>query len=83
MNKEQIQHKFDQILAQGNFPEVFVELEMDVEVLRLFAQVFNLGLEVAANNAEADYNIIDSFDRITGENIEVYVLKNSILKHKL
>lgn len=83
MNKEQIQHKFDQILAQGNFPEVFVELEMDVEVLRLFAQVFNLGLEVAADNAEVDYTMLNEQRCVEYVDIEVYVLKNSILKHKL
>jgi len=89
MNKEQIQHKFNQILAQGNFPEIFVQLEMDSEVLRLFEQVFNLGLEVAADNAKADVTILTEDGQYEmnsiqlGYDYEVYVIKNSILQHKL
>lgn len=83
MNKEQIQQKFNEILAQGNFPEVFVELEMDLEVLRLFKQVFNFGLEVAADNAEADYEMTGNWNVQVQGDIEVYVIENSILQFKL
>lgn len=89
MNKEQIQQKFNQILAQGNLPEIFVQLEMDSEVLRLFEQVFNFALEVAADNADADVTILTEDGQYEmnsiqlGYDYEVYVLKNSILKFKL
>lgn len=39
-------------------------------------------LQVASENAEADYNITESFDRLTGEDIEVYVINSSILNLK-
>ena len=41
--------------------------------------VWELALKTAADNVDVDYNILDNHDPITGENIEVYVLKNSIL----
>lgn len=90
MNKEQIQQKFEEILnkqgckfwTDGQLKKTTKHL-IKKDFIELMEFAFNLGLEVAADNADADYNIIDSFDRITGENIEVYVLKNSILKHKL
>lgn len=33
-----------------------------------------------ADNADADYTITDNFDPVTGEDIEVYVIKSSILQ---
>lgn len=50
-------------------------------------KAFNLGLEVAADNANADFNILQDDglldNPLSRENIEVYVIKNSILQHKL
>lgn len=88
MNKEQIRQEFDKILAKVGleffengisrispcfYKEDFVEL---LEI------GFNLGLEVAADNAEADYTFVQ-VDDFPEEEFEVYVLKNSILKFKL
>ena len=39
-------------------------------------------LQIASENADADYNITESFDRITGEDIEVYVINSSITSLK-
>ena len=36
-------------------------------------------LQIASENAVADYNFTEYFDRLTGENIEVYVINSSIL----
>ena len=36
--------------------------------------------QVCADNADADYIVIDCFDRTTGEDIEAYVIKSSILE---
>jgi hypothetical protein len=83
MNKEEIQQKFNDILKglgykfyadEGTIPVHFYRNKNDM--LDLMESCFNLGLEVAADNAEAD------FYRPDGQTIEVYVLKNSILKHK-
>ena len=81
MNKKQIQQKFDEMLC---WPagETFSYTTHD-DLMEVMEFAFNLGLEVAADNAEADYNFIESFDRMTGQDFEVYVIKNSILKHKL
>ena len=42
-------------------------------------------LQTASENAVADYNVIESFNRITGEDIEAYVINSSItgLKDKI
>ena len=42
-------------------------------------------LQEASKNADADYVLVDSFDRMTGEDIETYVINESILgiKNKL
>lgn len=88
MNKEQIQQKFEEILKglgwsfreDGTLKERYT-LQEDVE--ELMESCFNLGLEVAANNAETDYNMVGSWDIQKMGDIEVYILKNSILKFKL
>ena len=36
--------------------------------------------QACADNADADYTITDNFDPVTGEDIEVYVIKSSILE---
>ena len=88
MDKEQIQQKFDKILLglgykfysdEGNRQEKHFYRTKD-DMLDLMESCFNLGLEVAANNAEADVNIISTE---TGDYSEIYVLKESILKFKL
>ncbi len=50
------------------------------DVLKLLKLVRQKTLKEAANNADADYNFTEDFDRKTGQNIEVYVLKESILQ---
>ena len=37
-------------------------------------------VQSCADNADADYTITDNFDPVTGEDIEVYVIKSSILE---
>ena len=88
MNKEQIQQKFEDTLKGLGW--IFYDSEVCAnnyiekkDLIKLLETGFNLGIEVAADNAEADYNITEWFDSMTGENIEVYVLKESILQHKL
>lgn len=77
MNKEEIQKKLDDI-------ESYHDIYDASQALR---EAFNLGLEVAADNANADFNILQDDglldNPLSRENIEVYVIKNSILQHKL
>lgn len=91
MNKEQIQQKFNEILnlsgyifySDGVCEHQYITKD---DLLDLMSTCFNLGLDIAADNAEADYTIIDENepdDPVLKEQIEVYVLKNSILKLKL
>jgi hypothetical protein len=70
MNKEEIQKKLDDI-------ESYHDIYDASQALR---DAFNLGLEVAADEALADWTKIYTG---IGEDIEVYVIKNSILQHKL
>lgn len=88
MNKEQIQQKFDEILIAKNYK--FSEdgilkskyvLQEDIE--ELMSLCFNLGIEVAADNAEADYEMTGNWNVQVQGDIEVYVIKNSILQFKL
>ena len=37
-------------------------------------------VQACSDNADADYTITDNFDPVTGEDIEVYVIKSSILE---
>lgn len=90
MNKEQIQQRFDEILKglgwtfypdEENLLKHFYRNKGDL--LDLMESCFNLGLDVAADNAEADYNILDYNEKPRGSNVECYVLKESIFKLKL
>lgn len=45
----------------------------------IMEKVWELALKTAADNAEADFTIVDNPDPVTGCDVEVYVLKNSIL----
>lgn len=85
MNKEQIQQKFNEMLDGLGW--IFYNNNCDrqditkSDLIELLESAYNLGLEVAADNAEADCHV---FAGDTGkEFIETYVLKESILKHKL
>lgn len=88
MNKEQIQQKFDEILTglghefwkDGTLSTSYITKN---DLLELLTSGFNLGLEVAADNAEADYEMTGNWNVQVQGDIEVYVIKNSILKHKL
>lgn len=59
------------------------------DLIELMEFAFNLALDVAANNAEADFVILNEetqhdFQFLKeGEDYEVYCLKQSILRHKL
>lgn len=55
----------------------------DELVQRICTRVYNQALEDAANNADADYTITEDFNKLTGEDIEAFVIKESILKLKL
>lgn len=41
----------------------------------ILTSVWELALKTAADNVKVDYNVTDSFDRHSGENIEVFALK--------
>lgn len=59
----------------------FDEYEGVIEAMK---EVWNKAIEVAADNADADFNILCIPDnKIDRDDIEVYVLKNSILKLKV
>ena len=95
MNKEQIQQEFDEILT--GFGYEFWDDDMckitpylnKRDFIEILEQAFNLGLEVAADNAEADNTILSEDaeylfgQMLSGQDYEVYVLKESILKFKL
>lgn len=59
------------------------------DLTELMERSFNLGLDVAAENAEADFVFLDEGTEdhfeclVEGEDYEVYCLKQSILRHKL
>lgn len=89
MNKEQIQQKLFDLLSNrvslmtdndvSYLGPSWVKTELILDILK---DAFNLGLEVAADNAEADYTVIESGESELSD-VEYYVLKGSILKHKL
>lgn len=88
MNKEQIQQKFENIL-KGYGYKFFEDGVLETtyltknDLIELLEEGFNLGLEVAANNAEADYEMSGNWNVQVEGDIECYVIKNSILKYKL
>lgn len=59
------------------------------DLIELMEFAFNLGLDVASENAEADFVILSGDAKhsfqflVEGEDYEVYCLKQSILRHKL
>ena len=87
MNKEQIQQKFDEMLCSPVGETFSYTTKSDLIELMEFA--YNLGLDVAAENAEADFNCITEnaeiqiHKLIMNNELECYVLRGSILKHKL
>lgn len=94
MNKEQIQQKFEDTLKGLGW--IFYDSEVCAynyiekkDLIKLLETGFNLGIEVAADNAEADHTILSEDaeylfgQMLSGQDYEVYVLKESILQHKL
>lgn len=83
--------KFEEILSGLGFTfderdilEGYIHKKSDLQ--ELMESVWNLAIETAAANADADYNIIDNTevdDLLSADNIEVYVLNNSILRLKI
>lgn len=89
MNKE-----FNEILEQLGFyfnPDNILKHQYvsKSDLMELLEKAFNLGLDVAADNAEADHTILSEDaeylfgQMLSGQDYEVYVLKESILQHKL
>lgn len=60
-----------------------------VDLIDVMEHAFNLALDVASDNAEADHTILSEDaeylfgQMLSGQDYEVYVLKESILKFKL
>ena len=94
MNKEQIQQKFEDTLKELGW--IFYDSEVCAnnyiekkDLLELLETGFNLGLEVAADNAEADVTILTEDGQYEmssiqlGYDYEACVIKNSILQFKL
>ena len=52
-------------------------------ILEVQKDAYNQAIEDAADNAIADYNIIGDSDFAEDNDIECYVIKNSILKLKI
>lgn len=70
-------------LAEGQEPYNFEDSLFSIYhelVERICVRIHNNAIDIAADNAEADVNIVSAE---TGDYSEVYVLKESILKHKL
>lgn len=67
--------------ANESTENVFNVLYEDL-IEEICKRVWNKAIEVAADNAEADYTVIESGDSELSD-VEYYVLKQSILKHKL
>lgn len=94
MKKEQIQQKFEEILTGLGFtfnPDNILKdrLVSKSDLIELMEFAFNLGLDVASENAEADFVFLnegteDHFQCLEeGKDYEVRCLKQSILRHKL
>ena len=60
------------------YPESYRYNEVINSIKEAQRNAIEYTLKVASENADADYNITESFDRITGEDIEVYVINSSI-----
>ena len=91
--EKQIQQKFEEILTGLGFlfhdDELSCHYTTKSDLIELMEFAFNLGLDVAAENAEADFNCITEnaeiqiHKLIMNNELECYVLRGSILKHKL
>lgn len=85
--KEIIKQEWEKEFPNNECPyedSLFLQYEQMVE--RVCVKVWNQALDIAADNVDADYTIIDENepdDPVLKEQIEVFVIKNSILKHKL
>ena len=89
-----MKQKFEEILTGLGFtfnPDNILKdrLVSKSDLIELMESAFNLGLDVAAENAEADFVILSGDAKhsfqclVEGEDYEVYCLKQSILRHKL
>lgn len=67
--------------ANENTENVFNVLYEEL-IEEICKRVWNKAIEVAADNAEADYTVIESGESELSD-VEYYVLKQSILKFKL
>lgn len=52
-------------------------------IIKIQKDAYNQAIEDAADNAIADYNIVGNSDFAEDNDIECYVIKNSILKLKI
>jgi hypothetical protein len=66
------------LMAQDIYNEFFDMLE--TELVGFGLEVANEQKEICADNAVADCNVIKDSNTLSGEQIEVYVIKNSILQ---
>lgn len=70
---------FEEILDKHIGVNTLLDLKKQL-VLEAMKEVWNKAIEAAADNAEADFNYLSGCLK---EDVEVYVLKNSILKLKV
>lgn len=89
MNLQQIKQIEDLLTGLGYTFDKYDLLDQTylkkADLYELIEGVWNIAIETAADNAEADVNWLDEhLQNLTcGEDYEVYVLKNSILKLKV
>ncbi len=86
MTNIEIEQKLHKIISEiprngykDNNQKNWVSLDENI-LYEKVKEIFNLGLEIAADHAEADYTVIGEVPK---DPIEVYVLKGSILRYKL
>lgn len=69
---------FKKVVSKVRIPVLLEhEEEFKIQLARLLIIAFNKGLEFAAENAETAFTTVDE------NTTEIYVSKESILKHKL
>lgn len=71
--KELFEEPFN--LEEGSIEDDFLQVVKYIQIDTIKETV-----QACADNADADYTITDNFDPVTGEDIEVYVIKSSILE---
>jgi len=82
MTKEEIL-KDKGIVFENWYKNDTSEADCILEVMEEYGKIqWNLALEEAANNADADYNRLPHWSGDDEDTIEVYVIKDSILKLK-